>query len=99
MAPDPAAAWREGSRGVSALPNRSRRPDFSGTTFTERHFSIRTLAELWAFSEDTVRRLFQDEPGVVRIGKAGRRDGKRDYETIRIPESLAERKYRELMKG
>lgn len=65
----------------------------------ERHFSTRVLAELWALSEDTVRRMFQDEPGVLKIGKAGRRDGKRDYQTLRIPESVAERKYREHTEG
>ena len=64
--------------------------------FLERHFSPRTLAELWSWSESTVLRTFQDEPGVLKIGKSGRRDGKRDYQTLRIPESVARRKYREL---
>ena len=62
----------------------------------ERHFSPRTLAELWGYSESTVRRMFQDEPGVLKIGKSGRRDAKRDYQTLRIPESVARRKYRDL---
>ncbi len=47
-------------------------------------------------SVSTARRLFQDEPGIIRIGKSGRRDGKRDYLTIRIPESVFARVYREL---
>ena len=55
----------------------------------ERHFRPKDLAELWGLDESTVRRLFQDEPGVLKIGRAGRRDGKRDYVSIRIPESVA----------
>jgi len=55
----------------------------------ERHFTPKQLADLWALDESTVRRIFQDEPGVLKIGKSGRRDGKRDYITLRIPASVA----------
>ena len=55
----------------------------------ERHFTPKELAELWAVDESTIRRLFQDAPGVLRIGKCGRRDGTRDYVSLRIPESVA----------
>lgn len=61
----------------------------------ERHFEPRELAELWKLDPTTIRRLFQDEPGVLKIGKTNRRDGKRDYVTLRIPASVAERIYRE----
>lgn len=61
----------------------------------ERHFTPRDLAEIWKLDETTIRRIFQDEPGVMKVGKANRRDGKRDYVTLRIPESIAERIYRE----
>jgi hypothetical protein len=54
----------------------------------ERHFSPRTLAEVWGFSEDTILRWFEDVPGVLKCGtEAGR--GKRRKITIRIPESVA----------
>jgi len=59
----------------------------------ERHFTPRDLADLWKLDETTIRRIFQDEPGVLKIGKANRRDGKRDYITLRIPESVAARVY------
>jgi len=61
----------------------------------ERHYRPKDLAELWGLDESTVRRLFQDEPGVLKIGRAGRRDGKRDYMSIRIPESVALRVHEE----
>ncbi|HXA67383.1 MAG TPA: hypothetical protein VNV82_19655 [Bryobacteraceae bacterium] len=61
----------------------------------ERHFTPQDLADTWKLDETTIRRIFQDEPGVMKVGKANRRDGKRDYVTLRIPESVAERIYRE----
>jgi hypothetical protein len=47
-------------------------------------------------SVSTALRMFQDRPGILKFGKAGRRDGKRDYVTIRIPESVFAQVYREL---
>ena len=61
----------------------------------ERHFTPRELARIWQLDETTIRRIFQDQPGVMKIGKANRRDGKRDYVTLRIPESIAAEVYRE----
>ena len=54
-------------------------------TMLERHFSPRTLAELWGVSEDTIHRMFEDEC-VLRTGQ-----GKNDYP--RIPESVAVKVY------
>jgi hypothetical protein len=64
----------------------------------ERHFSPEVLAQIWGFDTSTIRRMFQDEPGVLKVGKSGRRDGKRDYITLRIPESVVQRVYREKVK-
>jgi hypothetical protein len=61
----------------------------------ERHFSPQELAQRWGLDVSTVRPMFQDEPGVLKHGKASRRDGKRDYTTLRIPESVVRRVYRE----
>jgi len=61
----------------------------------ERHFTPQELADIWRLDETTIRRIFQDEAGVMKIGKSNRRDGKRDYITLRIPESVAARVYRE----
>lgn len=65
----------------------------------ELHFSPKQLAELWKLSETKIRRLFQPEPGVLRIGDGSRRVGrklKRSYYTMRIPESVAIRVHRRL---
>jgi hypothetical protein len=63
------------------------------STAFERHYAPKELAELWQLDESTIRRLFQDEPGVLKIGKSNRSDGKRDYVSLRIPASVAERVY------
>jgi hypothetical protein len=62
---------------------------------TERHYSLDELARLWNLSADTVRRLFEREPGVLVIERARSRDSRR-YRTLRIPESVAERVHRRL---
>jgi hypothetical protein len=60
---------------------------------SERHYSVKELAEMWALSPAAIRRLFRDEPGVLRFGKE-KRGHQRDYVTLRIPVSVAERVYR-----
>lgn len=61
----------------------------------EPHYTTHEIAEMWKLDDTTVRRIFQDEPGVFKIGKLGRHDGKRDYITLRIPASVANRVYRQ----
>ena len=64
----------------------------------EHLYTPQELAELTSLHVTTIRRLFMDEPGVIRRGKQNRRDGKRAYVTLRIPKSVAERKLRDLTK-
>ena len=65
-------------------------------TLMEHHFSVKELAEMWGLSPVAVRRLFRNEPGVIRFGKENKRH-RRDYVTLRIPASVAERVYRRCM--
>jgi hypothetical protein len=37
--------------------------------------------------------MFEAVPGVLRLGNDKRRSGKREYSTLRIPASVAEREY------
>jgi hypothetical protein len=62
-------------------------------TAFERHFTPKQLAELWILHESTIRRLFIDEPGVLKYGNSSPRSGRREYLTLRIPESVARRVY------
>lgn len=61
----------------------------------EKHYSVLELAELWNLSENTIRRMFENEPGVL---KWGTREGrfKRRYTTLRIPETVVLRVHRQL---
>ena len=59
------------------------------------------LAGQWGFSDQFIRDLFKDEPGVIRVLRPeksnGRKGGfKREYESMRIPESVARRVYERL---
>lgn len=63
---------------------------------TERHYSVNEIAALWNLGSDTVRRVFEKEPGVVILGNADRKYGRRRYITLRIPESVVERVHRRL---
>jgi hypothetical protein len=60
----------------------------------EKHYSVKELAELWNLSEKTIRRIFEDEPGVLKWGDAEGRFRRR-YTTIRIPETIALRVHRQ----
>jgi hypothetical protein len=63
----------------------------------ERHYSVPEIAELWHVSEKTVRRLFENEGGVLRWGspeEISRLRHKRGYCNLRIPESVLIRVHR-----
>ena len=55
----------------------------------EKHYRVNDLAELWGVSGNSIRRLFQAEPGVLKIGTAR-------YVTLSIPESVAMRVHHSL---
>jgi hypothetical protein len=64
-------------------------PDSTNAS-TERHWDVASIALLWNLSKDTVRRMFQNEPGVLVLG--GRSNSnKRGYVTLRVPQSVLER--------
>jgi hypothetical protein len=56
---------------------------------TEAYLTIADVAERLKVNDETVRRLFVSEPGVVII--AFPRKGRRTYRTLRIPEPVFRR--------
>ena len=60
----------------------------------ERHYSVGEIAERWGLSEKTIRRMFENEEGVLQWGRPETRR-KRGYITLRIPESVLLRVHRE----
>jgi hypothetical protein len=54
------------------------------------------VATRWRKDPSTIRRWFRDCPGVLKFGKKQRRDGKREYIELLIPEALVLERERDL---
>ena len=62
------------------------------TPAIEKHFTVSQIAELGGIGESTVRRLFEDMPGVLRISQPVIQQRKRRPKvTLRVPASLLDR--------
>lgn len=79
------------------MANNSNPGTAAASIMAERHYAPEELGGLWNLSSDTVRRLFDREPGVLVIERT--RNGRRRYRTLRIPESVAERVHRRLSRS
>jgi hypothetical protein len=64
----------------------------------EAVYTPEELAEWKKLHPTTIRKLFVDEPGVIRLGQ-GSRCGRRRYYTLRIPHSVARRVFGRLTVG
>ena len=64
----------------------------------ERHYSAEEIGRLWGLSPRTVRRMFENEPGILVFGNTGSMK-KRRYLTLRVPESVLVRVHRRLRKA
>jgi len=72
---------------------------YTNLVVDEKHFSPSQLAEAWGVSAETVRILFRNEPGVLRLPSQAEHEPKakiRKYESLKIPQSVAERVHRRL---
>lgn len=65
-------------------------------SFAVRHYSPAEIAELWSLSVDSVRKLFEKEPGVLVLGNIATPRRKRCYTTLRIPADVLDRVHRRL---
>jgi AraC-like DNA-binding protein len=78
----------------------------------EKHYSIIEIAERWALSEKTVRKIFEREPGVAPISpelfwrnwclihwSTEEKVHKRGYRTLRVPETVLHRVHRKLRRA
>ncbi len=69
--------------------------DLRTFVMAEKHFKPEELADLWGVSTETIRSIFREEPGVLKIGKTGSKY-RRGYVTLRIPMEVAERVHQRL---
>ena len=70
-------------------------PGLAISNFAERHYAVAEIAALWSLSSDAVRKLFENEPGVLVLGGQGLPQ-KRRYTTLRVPESVLQRVHRRM---
>jgi hypothetical protein len=64
------------------------------TSPIERHYKVVEVAAMWSLSDDAVRKIFENEPGVIVL--SGHSRGARRYRTLRIPGSVVERVHRRM---
>jgi hypothetical protein len=64
--------------------------------FAVPHYTVAEIASLWKLSEDTVRKLFEEEADVLVIGSQKPRFGRRRRSTLRIPEFVVARVHQKL---
>lgn len=79
---------RERHTLVASIP----RPELVSPDFSQRHYSVAEVAGMWNLSSDAVRRLFENEPGVLTLTGGGSK--RTSYKTLRIPENIVTRVYR-----
>jgi len=65
----------------------------------ERHYTVPEISTLWKLSGSSIIRIFQDEPGVLKIGPTKPRRGRRTRITLRIPEAVLQRVHRRMSVG
>lgn len=58
-----------------------------------KHYRVKELAELWGFCDNTIIKLFANEPGVLRLERV---TSKRTYTTLSIPPDVALRVHERL---
>jgi len=64
----------------------------------EPHYTPIELGEIWHLSPAMIRKVFENEDGVLKFGELPPRVGrklKRSYLTMRIPYSVAERVHKQ----
>jgi len=66
------------------------------TMAVERHHTPAEVAKMWALSVETIRRIFENEPDVIKMPNASGYTGRRRYKTLRIPVSVVNRVHRRI---
>ena len=69
---------------------------------TERHYTVQEVAEMWAMSPQTICRIFEDEPGILKVSfpRLSRKQAKRTPRvSLRIPASVLARVHEHRSRG
>lgn len=66
---------------------------------TPLYLTPQQVAELWALDPASIRRIFKDEPGVLKFGNGKSTYKKRAHTTMRIPPEVVGRVQRRMTNG
>lgn len=72
-------------------PTNKLRPENPALGAADKHYTPQELAVLWGVDVETIRNIFREEPGVLKISNASKL-----RTTLRIPQGVAERVHRRL---
>jgi hypothetical protein len=93
---DETAGWIFTNEDVKKIRRTAKRfKAWEGGTKEVDSYTTADLAQEWNLSADTIRKLFEAEKGVLKIGDSNPKH-KRRYITLRIPKAVAERVHRRL---
>lgn len=70
--------------------NRSGTDGAAASPALEQHYTVQQVAALWSMSAQTVRRMFADEPGVLKLSHPRIAGKGRPHVTLSIPASVLE---------
>ena len=67
----------------------------------DRHYTPEQLAKKWHYSANTIRRIFEDEPGVLKFAAPSliHRPRRRRKVQLRIPARVAQRVHERMSKA
>jgi excisionase family DNA binding protein len=83
--------WRHDIAGMTPAIRSGMRTELSPSRVdpNDTYFTVAEVAQRLKVNDDTVRRMFLEEPGVIVLYRP--RKGRRAYRTLRIPERVYER--------
>lgn len=82
------------------LPSTGNTPAVGETIAMDQHYTPAELSKFWHYSQNTIRRIFAEEPGVLKITAASpsRNPRRRRMVQLRIPARVAMRVHARLSK-
>jgi hypothetical protein len=62
---------------------------------TEPHYTPEEIAKMWKLAPNTIRSIFENRPGVLKVGSSAG-DRARRYTKLRVPKSIVDKAHSEL---
>jgi predicted transcriptional regulator len=69
------------------------------TPVLEKHYTVAEVADMWGLSHTAVREMFRYRQGVLKLQRPHLNKRRREYVTLRIPESILVAVHNERSRG